>query len=57
MLHALMMQHALMRANPTMCDSIGLQESEAVMDRVLSFFRAAMRPAMPTLHLTDASTH
>ncbi len=57
MLHALLMQHALMRANPTMCDSIGLQDAEAVMDRVLSFFRAAMRPSMPTLHLTDASTH
>jgi AcrR family transcriptional regulator len=57
MLHALLMQHALMRANPTMCDSIGLQNADAVMDRVLSFFTAAMRPSLSTPHLTDASTH
>ena len=57
MLHALLMQHALMRANPTMCESIGLQNAEAVMDRVLSFFNAAMRPSLPTSSPADASTH
>lgn len=45
MLHALMMQHALMRANPTICNAIHLQDADAVMDRVISFFHAAMRPA------------
>ncbi len=45
MLHALMMMHALMRANPTICTAIGLQDANAVMDRVLSFFHAALRPA------------
>ena len=45
MLHALMMQHALMRANPTICNAIRLQDANVVMDRVLSFFHAAMRPA------------
>ena len=45
MLHALMMQHALMRANPTICNAIHLQDANVVMDRVLSFFHAAMRPA------------
>ena len=48
MLHALMMQHALMRANPTMCNAIRLQDSHAVLDRVLSFFHAAMRPSSHT---------
>ncbi len=57
MLHALLMQHALMRANPTMSDAIGLQNADAVMDRVLSFFRAAMRPTTSTRNPTDASTH
>ncbi len=45
MLHALMMQHALMRANPTICNAIRLQDANVVMDRVLSFFHAAMRPS------------
>lgn len=44
MLHALLMQHALMRANPTICNAILLQDAEAVIDRVLAFFKAAMRP-------------
>lgn len=57
MLHALLMQHALMRANPTMCTAINLQDADAVMDRVLSFFRAAMRASQPPIHATDASTH
>ncbi len=45
MLHALLMQHALMRANPTICNAIRLQDSPAVLARVLAFFHAAMRPA------------
>ena len=45
MLHALLMQHALMRANPTICDAVRLHDSDAVLDRVLVFFHAAMRPA------------
>ncbi len=57
MLHALLMQHALMRANPTICDAIGLHDADAVMDRVLSFFRAAMRPSPPPTHAADDSTH
>ena len=45
MLHALLIQHALMRANPTMCSAIRLQDADAVLDRVLDFFHAAMRTA------------
>lgn len=56
MLHALLMQHALMRANPTMCQAIGLQDADAVMNRVLGFFRAALRSSTTPLHPTDAST-
>ncbi|HYW49543.1 MAG TPA: TetR/AcrR family transcriptional regulator [Gemmatimonadaceae bacterium] len=44
MLHALLMQHALMRANPTICNAVSLQDPDAVLERVLSFFRAAVRP-------------
>jgi AcrR family transcriptional regulator len=44
MLHALLMQHALMRANPVMCAALGLTDADAVLERVLSFFRAALRP-------------
>jgi AcrR family transcriptional regulator len=57
MLHALLMQHALMRANPTMCTAINLQDVDGVMERVLSFFRAAMRPSLPPTHATDASPY
>ena len=46
MLHALLIQHALMRANPTICNAIRLQDAHVVLDRVLSFFHAAMRPAV-----------
>lgn len=45
MLHALLMQHALMRANPTLCNAIQLQNADVVLERVLSFFRAALRPS------------
>ncbi|MES3034280.1 MAG: TetR/AcrR family transcriptional regulator [Gemmatimonadota bacterium] len=48
MLHALLMQHALMRANPTLCSAIHLDDADAVLDRVLGFFRAALRPAAPS---------
>ena len=44
MLHGLMVQHALMRANPTLCDAGRLHDTDAVFDRILSFFRAALRP-------------
>jgi AcrR family transcriptional regulator len=54
MLHALLMQHALMRANPTICNAIRLQDANVVMDRVLSFFHAAMRPASNSSVHTDA---
>jgi len=47
MLHALLMQHALMRANPTICNAAQLQDADAVFARVISFFHAAMRPAVP----------
>lgn len=57
MLHALMMQHALMRANPTVCKAIHLEDADVVLDRVLSFFRAALRPATSLPALTDASSH
>lgn len=43
MLHALLMQHALMRANPVLCSAIGLDDADAVLERVLGFFGAAMR--------------
>lgn len=46
MLHALLMQHALMRANTTICNAAQLQDADAVLARVLSFFRAALRPAV-----------
>lgn len=49
MLHALLMQHALMRANPTMCNAAQLQDADAVFARVLSFFHAALQPA-PASH-------
>ena len=57
MLHALLMQHALMRANPTLCNAVGLQNADEVIGRVLEFFMAALRP--PTSHSTtpDAPTH
>lgn len=45
MLHALLIQHALMRANPTICNAIRLQDADAVLVRVLNFFHAALRPA------------
>jgi AcrR family transcriptional regulator len=48
MLHALMVQHALMRANPTICNANRLQNADAIIDRVLDFFHAAMRPAANT---------
>jgi AcrR family transcriptional regulator len=48
MLHALMIQHALMRANPTICNAIRLQDADAIIDRVLDFFFAAMRPVQPS---------
>jgi AcrR family transcriptional regulator len=48
MLHALLIQHALMRANPTICNAIRLQDADDVLDRVLSFFHAAMRPTVNT---------
>ena len=57
MLHALLMQHALMRANPTLCNAIGLQDADAVLDRVLRFFMAALHPHAPPLITTDVSTH
>ncbi len=57
MLHALMMQHALMRANPTICNAIRLQDSDAVMNRVLDFFHAAMRPAEHSLADTHGQPH
>jgi len=47
MLHALLMQHALMRANPTICSAAQLQDADAVFARVLSFFHAAMRSTVP----------
>ena len=51
MLHALLMQHALMRANPTLCNAIGLQDADAVIERVLDFFMAALHPhASPTIN-------
>ncbi len=57
MLHALLMQHALMRANPTMCSAMSLDNADAVMQRVVSFFRAALRPPMPSpSQPSDAST-
>jgi AcrR family transcriptional regulator len=43
MLHALLMQHALMRANPVLCSAIGLDDGDAVLSRVLGFFWAALR--------------
>ena len=46
MLHALLMQHALMRANATLCAAIQLQDGDAVLQRVLDFFLAALRPAI-----------
>jgi AcrR family transcriptional regulator len=48
MLHALLMQHALMRANPTLCSAMHLEDADALLDRVLSFFRAALEP-VPSL--------
>ncbi|MCC7053869.1 MAG: TetR/AcrR family transcriptional regulator [Gemmatimonadaceae bacterium] len=45
MLHALMVQHALMRANPTLCTAGALHDADAVFDRLLSFVRAALRPS------------
>lgn len=47
MLHGLMVHHALMRANPTLCRAGNLDDAEAVFTRLLSFFRAALRP-LPT---------
>ena len=47
MLHALLMQHALMRANITICNAAHLQDVDLVYARVLSFFHAAMRPTVP----------
>ena len=47
MLHALLMQHALMRANPTVCLAIGLDDADAVLEQVLRFFHAALQP-VPT---------
>lgn len=44
MLHALLMQHALMRANPTLCTAAQLHDADAVLERLLGFFRAALRP-------------
>jgi AcrR family transcriptional regulator len=49
MLHAMLMQHALMRANPALRSAIQqLQDPAAIIDRVLRFFYAAMRPARLT---------
>ena len=45
MLHALLMQHALMRANPTLCSAISLDDADVVLRRILTFFLAAMRPS------------
>jgi AcrR family transcriptional regulator len=57
MLHALMMQHALMRANPTICAAIRLEDADAVMDRVLSFFHAALRPSVSPNALRNVQPH
>ncbi len=54
MLHALMVQHALMRANPTICNANRLQDADAIIDRVLDFFLAAMRPATNSSAQTNA---
>jgi AcrR family transcriptional regulator len=48
MLHALLMQHALMRANPTLCQAIHLEDADAVLEHVLAFYRAALQPAPHT---------
>ena len=57
MLHALMIQHALMRANPTICNAIRLQDAHAVLDRVLAFFHAAMRPTGHTPAQQNVDAH
>jgi AcrR family transcriptional regulator len=55
MLHAMLMQHALMRANPHTCAALGLTDATAVLDRVLVFFHAAMRPTSHSPERADAS--
>lgn len=57
MLHALLMQHALMRANPTLCHAISLQDPDVTLSRVLSFFRAALQPVSPHSAPSDALAH
>ena len=57
MLHALLLQHALMRANPIICNAIRLQDSHAVLARVLAFFHAAMRPAAHSPEDTNVQAH
>ncbi len=54
MLHALLIQHALMRANPTICAAIWLQDADPVLARLLSFFHAAMRDVSNASDRTDA---
>jgi AcrR family transcriptional regulator len=45
MLHSLMVQHALMRANATLRTAGRLDDADVVFTRLLSFFRAALRPS------------
>ena len=54
MLHALLMQHALMRANPTLCTAISLDDADVVLGQIVAFFLAAMRPSSHLAH-HDAS--
>ena len=54
MLNALLMQHALMRANPSACGAMHLDDGDVVLERILAFFIAAMRPAALSLAHTDA---
>ncbi len=43
MLHALLVQHALMRANVTLCDAIQLHDADATLARVMDFFLSAVQ--------------
>ena len=54
MLHALIMQHALMRANTTLCAAMHIEDADALLDRILRFFFAALRPHSPTPVALDA---
>jgi AcrR family transcriptional regulator len=47
MLHSMLMQHALMRALPSMCTAMKLDDGDAVLEHILTFFLGVMQSTTP----------